>query len=199
MQIKRIAVTGGIACGKSTAAKFFSDLGGEVLDTDAVAHELESAGGKAVDAIAAAFGSAVLSSDGSVDRRALGAVVFRDAEKLSLLNSIIHPLICRYVNEWLEKEGEGKFKVVLVPLLFEIGMDAALNWDATVAVVCSPENQFQRLLGRGHTAEEAKARIASQMSCTEKAGRADFAIWNDGGFNDLGKEVAGVVRAILGK
>lgn len=199
MQLKRIAVTGGIACGKSTAAQMLRELGGEILDTDDVAHEVEGPGGEAVEAIAKAFGKEVVAADGSVDRRALSAKVFGKPDALSLLNSIVHPVIGRRVDEWLNGNSEGKFKAVLIPLLFEVGMDRSMNWDATVAVVCSAENQFARLLGRGHSANEAKARIASQMSCAEKAEKADYAIWNDGGFDDLRKEVSRVVTAILEK
>lgn len=199
MQAKRIAVTGGIACGKSTAAKMLRELGAETLDTDDVTHQIEGPGGEVAGTIANVFGADVIAEDGSVNRKALSARVFGKPEALSLLNSIVHPVIGRYVKEWLDRESEGKIKAVLIPLLFEAEMDRLMNWDAVVSVVCSPENQIIRLLSRGHTVDEAKARIASQLSCAEKAKRADYAIWNDGTYEDLRNEVAQVVSSILEK
>ena len=191
-----IAVTGGIACGKSTVARFLLELGCGVLDTDDVAHRLQAPSGGAVAEIAARFGAGILAPDGSVDRRRLGAVVFSDAAALADLNAIMHPRIAREVTQWVAARPEGTVSAVLVPLLFEAGLDASLEWDAVVAVVCSPAEQLRRICGRGFREEEARERIAAQMPCEEKAARSDYVIENDGTLAALKKEVARVLRAI---
>lgn len=194
-----VAVTGGIACGKSTVALTLGELGCEVLDTDDVAHDLESAGGEATPLLAAAFGDAVIGAGGAVDRRKLGAVVFSDPAALERLNSIIHPLIDARVRQWIASRRENAVCAVLVPLLFESEFDVKFKWDAIVAVVCSEEEQVRRVCARGFREDEARARIAAQMPCEEKAARADFAIRNNGTIADLRAEVEKVFNAISGQ
>ena len=197
MGTMRIAVTGGIACGKSTVARMLERHGGEVLDTDDVAHVLEGPGGAAVPEIAQTFGSGVVAADGAVDRRKLGALVFGDADALERLNAILHPLIAAEVDAWLERESAAPFKAVLVPLLYEAGFDAKVAWDKVLAVVCSEAEQIRRLKGRGFNEDEARRRIASQMSCAEKAARADCVIWNDADMRTLEGEVETALRRLL--
>ena len=197
MGTMRIAVTGGIACGKSTVARMLERHGGEVLDTDDVAHVLEGPGGAAVPEIAQTFGSGVVAADGAVDRRKLGVLVFGDADALERLNAILHPLIAAEVDAWLERESAAPFKAVLVPLLYEAGFDAKVAWDKVLAVVCSEAEQIRRLKGRGFNEDEARRRIASQMSCAEKAARADCVIWNDADMRTLEGEVETALRRLL--
>ena len=195
--MKRVfAVTGGIACGKSTVARFLSEFGCGVLDTDDVAHRLQAPSGGAVAEIVGRFGAGVLAPDGAVDRRLLGRLVFSDAAALADLNAIMHPRIAGEVAEWVSARPDGTTSAVLVPLLFEAGLDASLKWDAIVAVVCSPAEQLRRICGRGFREDEARARIAAQMPCEEKAARADYVIENDGTLAALKEEVARVLRAI---
>lgn len=172
-------------------------LGGEVLDTDDVAHLLEGPGGAAVPEIEGVFGSGVIAADGSIDRRKLGSLVFGDADALTRLNSILHPRIASEVDMWLEKATPAPFKAVLVPLLYEAGFDTKVRWDKVLAVVCSESEQIRRLKGRGFNEEEARRRIAAQMPCAEKAARADCAIWNDADMRTLEGEVEKAVKSLL--
>ena len=197
MGTMRIAVTGGIACGKSTVARMLERRGGEVLDTDDVAHDLEGPGGAAVPEIARAFGQSVVASDGSIDRRRLGGLVFGDATALARLNAILHPMIAFEVDAWLEKETDAPFKAVLVPLLYEAGFDTKVRWDRVLAVVCSESEQIRRLKGRGFNETEAEKRIAAQMPCAEKAARADCVIWNDADMRTLEGEVDKALKSFL--
>ena len=197
MKARRIAVTGGIACGKSTVARILGRLGGEILDTDDVAHALEAPDGAATPEIARAFGKDVIAADGAVDRRKLGSLVFGDAAALARLNAILHPLIAEVVDDWLAKESEASFKAVLVPLLYEAGFDRKVAWDKVLAVVCSEKEQIRRLRGRGLDEVEARRRIAAQMPCAEKAARADCVIWNDADIRMLEGEVERVCKTLL--
>lgn len=191
-----IAVTGGIACGKSTLARMLERMGCSVLDTDEISRSLQERGGAAVPAIADRFGAAAVAPDGSVDRRALGAAVFADPAARADLEAIMHPMIDRGVREWLDKQGGERICVVLIPLLFEAGYDRKFRWDATVAVVCSREEQIRRLATRGFSREEAIARIDSQMPCGEKARKATYSITNDGSLERLENETRKLLNAI---
>ena len=197
MERRLLAVTGGIACGKSAAASHLLRIGGAVLDTDDVTHSLEAPGGAATEVLAKEFGAGVMAPDGSVDRRRLGAIVFADVAAMARLNAILHPLISQKVREWVGQETRAAFRAVLVPLLYEAGFDKDIGWDMTLAIVCSEEEQIRRLRGRGLTDGEARARIAAQMPCLEKARRADMAIWNDKGFDHLYSEVEKAVERLL--
>ena len=101
MSLPFLAVTGGIACGKSTVARMLPEFGGDVLDTDDVAHELQAPGGVAVAPIVQTFGTSVLNADGGIDRRRLAPVVFSDPAALVRLNAIVHPLVLARVRSWL--------------------------------------------------------------------------------------------------
>ncbi len=197
MGTMRIAVTGGIACGKSTVARMLERHGVEVLDTDDVTHVLEGPGGAAVPAIARVFGNGVVAADGAIDRRKLGGLVFGDETALTQLNAILHPMIAFEVDSWLETETEAPVKAVLVPLLYEAGFDTKVRWDKVVAVVCSETEQIRRLKGRGFNEAEARKRIASQMPCAEKAARADCVIWNDADMRTLEGEVDKALKSLL--
>lgn len=196
MNARLIAVTGGIACGKSTLSGLLSELGCKILDTDEVTHALQGAHGEAVEAIADRFGAAIVSLDGAVRRKALGRIVFADAAARADLEAIMHPLVDRRVAEWIETHRVSGVNAILVPLLFEAGYDRKFPWDAIVAVVCSPKIQMQRLLRRGLSPEEAQARIAAQMPCDEKSRRADFTIVNDGTKTELKEEAEKLLDAI---
>ena len=198
--IKRFAITGGIACGKSTVAAWLPRWGGSVLDADAIAHALEAPGGAAVGPIRAAFGSGVVRDDGAVDREALGRIVFRDPAALAVLNALVHPLVRQRITAWLKEPAAAdvRFRAVVVPLLFEAGWDTA-GWDAVVAIVSDEAEQVRRLEARGLDAAEARRRLAAQMSCSEKARRADYVIWNNGTVEDLRDAARRLFQALLEK
>lgn len=191
-----IAVTGGIACGKSTFARFLEEDGCAVLDTDEVAHALQAPGGAAVAPLAERFGGGVIADDGSIDRRALAKIVFADPQALADLNEIMHPLVEKEVRSWISEQGEKAPKAVLVPLLFEAGLDRKFGWDATVAVICRPEEQLRRLMGRGLDKKEALQRIAAQMPLDEKAKHADVVVRNDGSIASLREDAQSLLSSI---
>ncbi len=195
--MKTIAITGGIACGKSTVAAILQREGVKVLDTDEVAHSLMAPSGKATAALAEIFGKAILDDTGAVDRRSLGAIVFSDAAALEKLNAVTHPLIAEEVSNWVSSQDEKSICAVLVPLLYESKFDARFSWDEVVAVICSKDEQIRRVCGRGFSKEEALARIEAQMSCEEKAARADYVIQNDGSISALENDVKRVLSSVI--
>lgn len=197
MKPRLLAVTGGVACGKSSLAKFLAEMGCAILDTDDVSHGLQGVGGAAVGPIAERFGRGVVAPDGSIDRRKLGGIVFGDAQARAALEAIMHPLVEETVRKWIgSRRQDGGVCAVLVPLLYEAGLDRRFPWDAIAAVVASRETQLSRLAGRGFGLAEAESRIDSQMPCVEKARKADFAINNDGSLEELKSEARRLLDAV---
>ena len=172
-----IALTGGIACGKSTVSGMLAQLGAAVIDADAISRSLTADGGAALPAVRSAFGDGVFHADGSLDRAALSAVVFADKQALAALNGIIHPMVIRQMEDHLDecrKTGAGVV-VLDVPLLFEAGMQDM--GDIVVCVTAPEEVQIARLHSRnGYTREEALSRIRNQMPVEEKAHLSDVVI-----------------------
>ena len=185
-----IALTGGIACGKSTVSAMLADLGASVIDADAISRALTAPCGEALPAVREAFGDAVFCADGTLDRAALARIVFADREAVETLNAIIHPLVKRHMNEQLSRCRETGVKVVIldVPLLFEAGMQ---HMGDVVACVTVPEEvQIARMFTRnGYTREEALSRIRNQMPVEEKARRSDIVINADCSMEDLRHQV----------
>ena len=183
--MKRIALTGGIACGKSALAGFLAELGCDVLDTDALVHALEAPGGAAVRPVVALFGPGVQAADGGIDRHRLGQVVFADEAARLRLNRIVHPLVKTELARWLAMPGDCP-KVAVIPLLFEVGWEG--DWDAVVCVACADQEQMRRLQARGLPEAEARARMAAQMPLADKVRRASHVVWNNGDLDALQRE-----------
>ena len=172
-----IALTGGIACGKTTVSQMLAERGAAVIDADQISRGLTAPGGKALPMVREAFGDGVFLEDGTLDRTQLAKVVFADREAIERLNAIIHPLVQREMDAQLElcrKNGE-QVVVLDVPLLFEAGMQ---HMGDIVACVTAPQEiQIMRMHSRnGYTREEAMSRIRSQMAVDEKAKRSDVVI-----------------------
>ena len=179
-----VALTGGIACGKSTVADFWRRWGAEVLDADHVAHALIAPGGECVEAVVQAFGERVRAAEGGVDRRVLGSIVFADAAAREKLNALLHPAVIRRMQGWAEEvRREGRVGVAVVPLLFEAGMEN--GWDAVIGVASREQTMLERLEQRGLSPQEAKARMASQWPVREKMARVDHGIENNGSLAEL--------------
>ncbi len=178
-----LAVTGGIACGKSAFGRMLAELGADVEDADDVAHRLQEPGRPLAVAVRNAFGSECLRPDGGVDRPTLARIVFADPDKLATLNALSHPVIRRRLEEWRREPTDAWARFALVPLLFESGWEG--DWDATICVTCSPETQLRRLLDRGLDEDGVRKRLAAQMPLSEKAARADIVVRNDGTLADL--------------
>ena len=175
--MRRIGLTGGIACGKSTAAAILKENGIPVIDADAISRSLTAAGGKALPAIRSSFGDEVFFADGTLNRKALAAFVFGNPEKLRLLNAILHPLIFSEMDAQEEQLKKAGATVVAedIPLLFETGADKRM--DLIICISVSREEQIRRLKERdGMSPEEAAARIDSQMPLSEKEAASDIVL-----------------------
>jgi dephospho-CoA kinase len=195
----RVALTGGIATGKSYVLDRLRRRGVPCLDADALVHGIEAAGTESTREIAARFGPDVIAADGSVDRRKLGSIVFADESARRDLEAIVHPAVYRAIAAGLrafELTEKPELAVVDVPLLFESGH--ASNFDKVIATVCPIEMQMARLLERGVSELEARQRLAAQLRSAEKAARADFVVRTDGSFADTDRQVDEVLRVLGG-
>ena len=193
----RVALTGGIATGKSHVLDEFRRLGVPCLDADELAHGVTAAGTEATAAIAARFGSDILAPDGSVNRAKLGPIVFADAAARHELEAIVHPAVYRAIVAGLrgfEMLGEYPIAIVDVPLLYETGADR--QFDRVVVTICPPDVQRARLVERGMTEDDARQRLAAQWPMEQKAQRADFVIQTGGTFEETNRQVAEVYRLL---
>jgi dephospho-CoA kinase len=188
-----LCLTGSLAMGKSTAAKFFAECGVPVHDSDAVVHALYE--GEAVPLIEAAFPGAT--AGGKVDRGKLAAMVVNDRAALARLERIIHPLVTASRDKFLtEAQAQGASVVVVdIPLLFET--EAQSQCDAVVVVSAPAEAQRRRALDRpGMTEEKFTALLAKQLSDTEKRCRADFVVDSSQGFDHTRAQIRDILRAV---
>lgn len=173
-----LALTGGIASGKSTVARLLSQHGAVIVDADAIVRELQMPGSPVLDQIAAAFGSAVITADGSLDRAALGAIVFSDDDARRRLNAIVHPAVAaesarRFAAAFAA--DPGAVVVYDVPLLVEARADDP--WDLVVVAQAPASLREERLVSlRGLTTDEARARLASQADDGARLAIADVVI-----------------------
>ena len=172
--MKTIGLTGGIASGKSTASAYLQQLGAKIVDTDAISRCTTRKGGRGYAAVRAHFGDGILDSQGEIDRRRLGALVFGNEEQRRALNALIHPIV---IEESIRRIEDCRSKgvrvcVLDVPLLFETGMDRLC--DETWLVYVPRQEQIRRIAERdGLDAAAAAARIDSQMPLEEKMRKAD--------------------------
>ena len=179
-----VGMTGGIACGKSTAAACLAEEGVAVLETDEVAHDVMRPDGPAYDDVVAAFGKEIVAADGTIDRRILGKLVFERPDALRHLNALVHPSVREHWESWrTARRSENRSGVIVIPLLFETG--ATAGWDAVLCVAAPEDEMLRRLERRGLTETEARQRLAAQWPVAEKMRRADAVIWNDGTLEEL--------------
>jgi dephospho-CoA kinase len=182
-----IAVTGGIACGKSEVGRILEDLGFVVCDADRIAHEIMVRGTPVYRRVVECFGEDILDEDQEISRPRLGRIVFDDPDRLQLLNRLVHPAVSDVLKAWIaERRTKGGYAAAQVPLLFESGMDT-LGWDAVICVSSSESRMIERLEARGISSGEAGSRIAAQMNIAEKELRSDGIIRNNGTMKELEK------------
>ena len=179
-----IALTGGIASGKSAVSDLLAERGASIIDSDVLAREVVEPGTPALAAIVERFGAGVLRDDGSLDRAALGAVVFADAAARDALNAIVHPAVRRRAAELVREAPPGAVVVHVIPLLVETNQQGKFD---TVIVVDVPERvQVERLMARnGFSEADADARLAAQASREERLAVATHVIDNAGTPGDL--------------
>ena len=183
--MRTIGLTGSIACGKSNVSAALRELGAAVVDGDLLSRELTAPGGKALPAIRRAFGGGVFHGDGTLNRRALGNMVFASGEDRARLDSLMQPLLRSLILRRMEeaRAGGAKICVLDMPLLYEAGLDALCD---TVWCVHLPrDEQIRRLMARdGLTLPQAEARLRSQLSSDEKAARARVVIDTSGSIDE---------------
>jgi len=193
----RIALTGGIATGKSHVLDQLRQHGIPCLDADVLAHGVTAAGTEATAAIAERFGTGILDAEGAVDRRVLGPLVFADSTARRDLEAIVHPAVYRAIQAGLrafELLG-SQMAIVDIPLLFETGR--AGEFDAVIVTACSEDVQKGRLRSRGLSETEIRQRLAAQMSIDEKTSQADFVVRTDGSFEETNAQVRDLLAALM--
>ena len=184
-----VGLTGGIGAGKSEVARLLAEHGAVVVDADALAREALSPGTAETDAVRARFGPAVVAPDGSLDRAALGRVVFADPEALAALEGIVHPFVARRSRALIAAAPDDAVVVYDVPLLVEKGLQG--DYDLVVVVESADEVRLRRLTeGRGMPESDARARMAAQASSAQRRAVADVVIDNDASRDELAARVA---------
>ena len=180
-----VGLTGGIGSGKSTVAARLVEHGAELIDADQIAREVVLPGNPAFEKIVEHFGAEILDVEGFIDRPKLGAIVFGDQRKRTLLNEITHPAVFDQIANRLELLQAYDGLVILdVPLLVESGVNR--GYDAVVVVATRPETQLARLVEhRGMSEDDARARIAAQAPLEDKLKVATHVIWNEDSVAEL--------------
>lgn len=190
----KVALTGGIATGKSYVLARLKDRGVATIDADDIVHDALGAGSAVSRAIASEFGDAFLHADGSVNRRLLGVRVFEDTDARRRLEAIIHPVVWRAIDSWYG-ELAALFGVASIPLLYETGHEK--DFDYVVVTACPAEVQLQRILERDRISEEqALQRIAAQLPVSWKVEQADFVIQTGGAKPETDRQVGELLAAI---
>lgn len=199
-----VGLTGGIGSGKSTITRILAELGATTIDADAIVHELQAPGQPMLRTLADAFGSEILTADGALDRKALGAIVFRDEQARARLGEIVHaPVIGEMMRRAKAARDRGDPLVVLdIPLLFEgrvsgRGSGALMRFDATICVWVDEAAQLARTMARdGCDEDEARRRMAAQLPIDEKRELADHVIDNSGTPEQTRAQVEALVRQL---
>lgn len=187
----KIGLTGGIATGKSTVAAMLVERGALLVDADQVAREVVMPGEPALEAVASTFGQAVIHTDGTLNRKALGEIVFNNRERLMQLESILHPAIRNRMQQRIkqyEEQDPRQLIVADVPLLYET--DQQELYEGVMVVYVPQQLQLTRLMERnGLAQEEALRRIGLQMDIEQKRSRADWVINNSGSLEETKLQV----------
>jgi dephospho-CoA kinase len=191
-----VALTGGIATGKSHCLNRFAQLGAGTISADQLARDAVAPGTPGLDAVVERFGRSVLHDDGTLNRGALGNIVFNDADARRHLETIVHPLVYDAIQEWAAADHPaGTILIADIPLLYETGHDR--GFDKVIVVACRPDQQLARLIARdGLTPAEAQQRIDTQMPIQEKVRRANYVIDTSGTFEDTDRGVQSVWNAL---
>lgn len=194
----KIALTGGIACGKSLVGEMIRATGIPVCEADEIGHKVLEQDESIKAVLIGEFGHEIVGINGHIDRLVLGQKVFADPDKRKKLNSLTHPVILKRLAEWVADQATtSALAFAIIPLLYEVGEEKA--WDVVICVGAPEAEQLRRLSERGLSEEDARARIGAQMSQAEKLERADYVIYNCGSKSLLEKQVNQVLRGIRGE
>jgi dephospho-CoA kinase len=194
----KVGLTGGIASGKSTVGRMFGELGCRVIDSDLITRKLFEPGDPVNKEVAEAFGRSVVASNGSIDRRVLGELVFNNPELRQKLNGIVHPAIKQRQADWIARtQATDSHAIAIVEAALMIEVGTYKDYDKIVVVKCSPEMQRKRLKERsGLSPQQIESRIASQMPIEEKIKVADFVIDNSADPGTTRQQVLDVYRQL---
>ena len=195
----QVALTGGIATGKSYVVRLLQARGVPTIDADEVARAVVEPGQPAHAAIRRRFGTDVVNADGTLNRARLGAIVFGNAAARADLEAIVHPPVRRAIDDWFHARAAAHapppFAVADIPLLFETGRDG--EFDRVVVVACDPATQITRVMARDGLSEpEARQRIDAQLQIADKAARVSLVIATDGSFDETARQVDELCRAL---
>ncbi len=191
--MKVFGLTGGIATGVTTVAQMFRDLGAIVIEADRIAREAVEPHTEVYQKIVEVFGKKVLGDDGTIDRKKVGAIVFRDAAARRRLNAITHEDIRRRIRkevEGLRGTNPDAIVVIDIPLLLDTTGPEAFDLEGVIVVSAGREQQIERLTARDtHSPEEAEQRLAAQRPAAEKEAEADWVIDNSGALEETRRQV----------
>ncbi|MCG7419703.1 dephospho-CoA kinase [Macrococcus epidermidis] len=192
-----IGLTGGIASGKSTVANFLSENGFVIVDADIASRKAVEAGSSGLEEIRTVFGDGVIQEDGTLNRKALGEIIFKDKNQREKLNAIVHPRV-RDIMEAEKEAGLALDKPVVmdIPLLFENKLEHTV--DEVWVVYVPKEVQIERLMARNQLSlEEAESRVSSQLSIEEKKQKADKVIDNSGSLQSLYQQLELLIQSYI--
>ncbi len=192
-----IALTGGVASGKTAVSNRLAALGAIIIDTDLIAREVVEPGSSGLKQVVAVFGEDILQPNGGLDRRALRQRIFDSPAARRQLEAITHPLIRQRAEAMIQAADPERMVVLVVPLLVESGLFGRV--DAVVVVDVPEELQVQRLRDRdGSSREDARRMLSAQASRHERLAHADHVIDNSGSLNDLDRQVTAIYRSLMG-
>ena len=199
LKLRKVAVTGGVACGKSTVCHLLHQLSAYVVSADAIVHELLD-DSQERERIIELFGPDIV-QDGKINKSTLASKVFQEVfqapERLRALEAILHPAVLKRIGQRYIEACKGNYRafVVEIPLLFEI--EAEGDYDAVIAVLADEEIAKKRFIKKGYSDVEYKARMSRQMPSSIKAEKANYIINNNGTLEDLEKQVKSIIEEIL--
>lgn len=188
-RVKRVALTGGIATGKSHVRVRLERLGVPTIDADRLARDAVAPGSTGLAAVVRRFGTEVCDADGTLNRKKVGVIVFHDPQARRDLEQIVHPYVREMTERWFASlDPRVPFAVADIPLLFEGHREP--DFDAVIVTACEPATQLHRLMARDGLAEpDARQRIAAQWPLQDKIARADYVIRTDGSIDDTNRQV----------
>ena len=197
--MKRIALTGGIGTGKSHVRAVFAALGVPTIDADTLARDVVAHGTPGFEAVVAKFGRGILTGDGDLDRRKLGAMVFADSAVRRELEAILHPAIRGAIDQWFASldHSAQPFAIADIPLLYEVGLDK--EYDEVIVTSCTPETQVKRIMARDNLdAVEVQRRLDAQLPIAEKVKRATYVIDTNGSLVQTNAQVHKLYQELSG-
>ena len=183
-----LGITGGIGSGKSTVSRYLADKGLIVIDADEISRQVTDVGGIAVPAIEEVFGKRAVKDDGSLNRKYVSGVVFKDKTKLDVLSTIIHKYVLDKMESDIQRYREKGVKCVVLDVPIPVNRFVAMCNQIWV-VTCDDDIRLSRLEGRGMDREDAQRRIAMQMTNDEYISLGEFSIDNSGSMEDTVKQV----------